>query len=51
MIKYGDRYYSTYQTEDKKYECRTVPFKGFSLSSVEFYKHVKFKQEYNDNPD
>ena len=34
MIKYGD----TYQTEDKKYECRTGPFEGFFVSSVEFCK-------------
>jgi len=27
--KYGDSYYSTYQTDDKKYECRTGPFEGF----------------------
>ena len=38
MIKYGDNYYSTYQTEDKKYECRTGPFEGFFVSSVEFCK-------------
>ena len=38
MIKYGDSYYSTYQTEDKKYECRTGPFEGFFVSSVEFCK-------------
>jgi hypothetical protein len=40
--KYGDSYYSTYQTDDKKYECRTGPFEGFFVSSVEFCKHVKF---------
>jgi len=34
--KYGDSYYSTYQTDDKKYECRTGPFEGFFVSSVEF---------------
>ena len=38
MIKYGDSSYSTYQTEDKKYECRTGPFEGFFVSSVEFCK-------------
>ena len=38
MIKYGDNYYSIYQTEDKKYECRTRPFEGFFISSVEFCK-------------
>jgi hypothetical protein len=40
--KYGDSYYSTYQTDDKKYECRTGRFEGFFVSSVEFCKHVKF---------
>ena len=32
----GDSYYSTYQTEDKKYECRTGPFEGSFVSSVDF---------------
>ena len=40
--KYGDSYYSQYPTDDKKYECRTGPFEGFFVSSVEFCKHVKF---------
>ena len=40
--KYGDSSYSTYQTEDKRYECRTGPFEGFFVSSVEFCKHIKF---------
>ena len=40
--KYGDSFYSQYQTDDKKYECRTGPFEGFFVSSVEFCKHVKF---------
>ena len=35
---YGDSSNSTYQTEDKKYECRTGPFEGFFVSSVEFCK-------------
>ena len=35
-------YYSEYPTDDKKYECRTGPFEGFFVSSVEFCKHVKF---------
>ena len=35
----------TYQTDDKKYECRTGPFEGFFVSSVEFCKHVKFDKE------
>jgi hypothetical protein len=41
-VKYGDSSYSTYQTDDKKYECRTGPLEGFFVSSVEFCKHVKF---------
>ena len=36
--EYGDNYYSTYPTDDKKYECRTGPFEGFFVSSVEFCK-------------
>ena len=40
--KYGDSSYSQYPTEDKKYECRTGPFEGFFVSSVEFCKNVKF---------
>jgi hypothetical protein len=39
---YYDDSYSTYPTDDKKYECRTGPFEGFFVSSVEFCKHVKF---------
>jgi hypothetical protein len=39
---YDDSYYSQYPTDDKKYECRTGPFEGFFVSSVEFCKHVKF---------
>ncbi len=35
--KYGDSY-STYPTDDKKYECRTGPFEGFFVGSVEFCK-------------
>ena len=34
--------YSKYPTEINKYECRTGPFEGFFVSSVEFCKHVKF---------
>ena len=34
---YGDNSYSKYTTNDKKYECRTGPFEGFFVSSVEFY--------------
>jgi hypothetical protein len=45
---YGD--YSEYKTKDKKYECRTGPFEGFFVSSVEFCdaKH-KFKDRDRDN--
>jgi hypothetical protein len=39
---YGDDSYSSYPTENKKYECRTGPFEGFFVSSVEFCKHGKF---------
>ena len=39
---YGETNYSTYPTDDKKYECRTGPFEGFFVSSVEFCKHIKF---------
>jgi hypothetical protein len=38
-------YYSQYPTEDKKYECRTGPFEGFFVSSVEFCKHIKFDKD------
>jgi hypothetical protein len=34
--------YSKYPTQEYKYECRTGPFEGFFVSSVEFCKHVKF---------
>ena len=45
---YGDNsYYSQYPTDEKKYECRTGPFEGFFVSSVEFCKHVKL----NDRKD
>jgi len=47
---YGDSYYSAYPTEDKKYECRTGPFEGFFVSSVEFCKFNKF-EENNDRKD
>ena len=33
---YGDSSYSQYPTDDKKYECRTGPFEGFFVGSVEF---------------
>ena len=42
----GDNsYYSQYPTDDKKYECRTGPFEGFFVSSVEFCKHGKFDND------
>ena len=37
--------YSKYPTDDKKYECRTGPFEGFFVSSVEFCKHIKFNDK------
>ena len=43
--KYGDSSYTHYPTDDKKYECRTGPFEGFFVSSVEFCKHVKFDND------
>ena len=46
----GDSYYSQYPTDDKKYECRTGPFEGFFVSSVEFCKHIKFDDR-KDNKD
>jgi hypothetical protein len=46
---YGDSYYSHYPTDDKKYECRTGPFEGFFVSSVEFCKHVKFDDKDRKN--
>jgi hypothetical protein len=46
---YGDSY-SQYPTDDKKYECRTGPFEGFFVGSVEFCKHLKFdKDDRKDN--
>ncbi|HEX6646774.1 MAG TPA: hypothetical protein VF047_06305 [Nitrososphaeraceae archaeon] len=35
MAQGYDNYYSQYPTDDKKYECRTGPFEGFFVSSVE----------------
>jgi hypothetical protein len=49
---YSDDSYSQYPTDDKKYECRTGPFEGFFVSSVEFCKHIKFdKDDRKDNRD
>jgi hypothetical protein len=42
---YGDSNYSAYPTDDKPYECRTGPFEGFFVSSVEFCKHFKFDKD------
>ena len=49
--KYRDSYYSQYPTDDKKYECRTGPFEGFFVSSVEFCKHIKFNDKDDDRKD
>ena len=43
----GDNSYSQYPTDDKKYECRTGPFEGFFVSSVEFCK-FKFDNDRKD---
>ena len=48
---YGKTNYSTYPTDDKKYECRTGPFEGFFVSSVEFCKHIKFDDKDKDRKD
>ena len=45
--KYGDSSYSQYPTDDKKYECRTGPFEGFFVGSVEFCKFKKFDKDDN----
>ena len=45
---FGDSSYSTYPTEDNKYECRTGPFEGFFVGSVEF---CKFKFDDKDGKD
>jgi hypothetical protein len=42
---YSNSYYSKYPTDDKKYECRTGPFEGFFVSSVEFCKFNKFEKD------
>ena len=48
--KYRDSSYSQYPTDDNKYQCRTGPFEGFFVSSVEFCKHIKFdKDDRKDN--
>jgi hypothetical protein len=45
---YGDNSYSTYATEENKYECQKGPLEGFFVSSVEFCKHVKFDDRKDD---
>jgi len=42
-----DSSYSKYPTDDKKYECRTGPFEGFFVGSVEFCK-FKFDDKRKD---
>src|SRR5215217_2199730 len=49
--KYRDSSYSQYPTDDNKYQCRTGPFEGFFVSSVEFCKHVKFDDRNDDRKD
>jgi hypothetical protein len=46
--KYRDSSYSQYPTDDKKYECRTGPFEGFFVGSVEFCK-FKFDDRKDNN--
>ena len=48
---YGYNSYSKYPRDDKKYECRTGPFEGFFVSSVEFCKHIKFDGKDKDRKD
>jgi hypothetical protein len=47
---YNDSY-SQYPTDDKKYECRTGPFEGFFVSSVEFCDSKKFDDDKKDHRD
>ena len=49
--KYRDSSYSQYPTDDNKYQCRTGPFEGFFVSSVEFCKHIKFDDRNDDRKD
>ena len=49
--KYRDSSYSQYPTDDNKYQCRTGPFEGFFVSSVEFCKHIKFDDNKDDRKD
>jgi hypothetical protein len=41
--------YSKYPTMENNYECRTGPFEGFFVSSVEFCKHIKFDDKKRDS--
>jgi hypothetical protein len=43
--------YSDYKTKDKKYECRTGPFEGFFVSSVEFCDVKKSDDKKRDQKD
>ncbi len=43
--KYRDSSYSQYPTDDNKYQCRTGPFEGFFVASVEFCKFNKFDKD------
>jgi hypothetical protein len=47
--KYRDSYYTQFPTDDNKYQCRTGPFEGFFVSSVEFCKHLKFDKDRKDH--
>ena len=42
---YDNDMYSKYPTEINKYECRTGPFEGFFVGSVEFCKFNKFDKD------
>lgn len=42
---YGKDMYSEYPTDENKYECRTGPFEGFFVSSVEFCDAKKFDKK------
>ncbi len=46
-----DNKYSQYPTKENKYECRTGPFEGFFVSSVEFCKFKFNDNDRNDNRD
>ena len=48
---YYDDSYSTYLTDNNKYECQTGPLEGFFVSSVEFCKHIKFDDRKDNNRD